>query len=156
MVETRKEAGLIRAKSLLKQIVKPPHGEVKIHPEDYAIKALMKGGYTKSESWGEVAKELDELQLRYGSNPVIGISSRRASEAHENANKFRNYSLPRKNISQHLGIVSAAMIGGSFVFFTPNITGNAIWNLSTGNTNAVGAVFFVLGLFGMLFCTRKK
>lgn len=64
--------------------------------------------------------------------------------------------IAKSRLEKKLGVVAAALIGGSFVFFTPNITGNVIWGLPVGNTNSVGAVLFVLGVFGMLFCTRKK
>ena len=59
-------------------------------------------------------------------------------------------------LETNLGVVSAALIGASALFMTPNLTGNVIWNLSVGSTNSVGVVLFVLGLSGMLFCTRKK
>ena len=61
-----------------------------------------------------------------------------------------------RSLEKKLGIVSTALIGGSFLFFTPNVTGNVIWNLPVGNTNSIGAILFAVGLFGMLFCTRKK
>ena len=162
MGESKKEIGLKRAKGLLKKIVKLPHGEVKIHPEDDAIKALMRAGYTESEAWGEVVEELEELQLKYGSSPVMGVSPKRVSEAYRNVDKFEEYNLSGersklgKNINQYLGVVSAAFLGGSALLFTPSITGNVIWGLAPGDTNMFGVVFFVLGAAGLLFVLKQK
>ncbi len=155
---TRKVAGVKKARGLLEKIAKPSQGEVKIHPEDDAIKVLMKAGYTNSESWRKVAGELDELQREYGNNSVLGISQKRVDEAYRNADKAKQYTISggKSNLGKYLGIVSTAMIAGSALFFTPNITGNVIWGLASENTNMLGVVFFVLGALGLLFSLRQK
>jgi len=60
------------------------------------------------------------------------------------------------NLVKKLGVVSVALIAGSALFMTPNITGNVIWGLALGKTNMLGAVFFIWGLAGLLFSLRQK
>jgi hypothetical protein len=61
-----------------------------------------------------------------------------------------------KDLEKKFGIISVAFLGGSFVFITPNLTGNVIWNLPMGETNLIGISLFVFGLLGLLFCMRRK
>lgn len=45
---------------------------------------------------------------------------------------------------------------GSIFFMSPNVTGNAVANLSPASTNVTGVILFLLGIIGAFFCFRRR
>ncbi len=70
--------------------------------------------------------------------------------------KERKENEKKSGLVKKLGVVSAALLAGSALLVTPNITGNVIWGLSSESTNMIGIVFFVLGVAGLLFALKQK
>ncbi|MBU4069774.1 MAG: hypothetical protein KJ646_02220 [Nanoarchaeota archaeon] len=49
-----------------------------------------------------------------------------------------------------------ALIGGGLLFLSPNLTGNAVGNLSNNASNLIGGVLFLIGLVGAFFSVRGR
>lgn len=61
-----------------------------------------------------------------------------------------------KKLDQMVVVISAALIGGSALFLSSNLTGNVIWNLPRSEINLVGIVMFVVGIVGLFASLREK
>lgn len=60
------------------------------------------------------------------------------------------------SLETKLAITSIIGIIGAFYFFSSNITGFAISNMTSTSANITGTVFFLVGLVGALFYVRKR
>ena len=60
--------------------------------------------------------------------------------------------------SRSAAIPAAAILGflGAIFFFSTNITGNVIGNMTNSTSNAIGAIFLVIGLVGAFFWMKKR
>lgn len=54
-----------------------------------------------------------------------------------------------------LAFLSVGAIIAGIVFLSPNLTGNAISNLSSSSSNILGGILFLLGVVGAFFYTKK-
>ncbi|MBR9705985.1 solute carrier organic anion transporter [Candidatus Pacearchaeota archaeon] len=74
------------------------------------------------------------------------------------AHKFmdKNVNRKRKPLEHYFGIISlfGFVLGGFFL--SPNLTGNAIANLTTKTTSIIGAGLFIAGIVGTYFWIKKK
>jgi hypothetical protein len=61
------------------------------------------------------------------------------------------------NFEMTKSALAMAIIGilGGLLFFSPNVTGNAISSLTTTNSNAIGVALFFIGLIGCFFGSIK-
>jgi len=55
-----------------------------------------------------------------------------------------------------VGIASVVLMVGGIFFLSPNLTGNAISNLTNQTSNIIGAGLFLMGIVGSYFWSRKK
>jgi len=58
-----------------------------------------------------------------------------------------------KKLTSIIGISALTL---SLIFLSPNLTGNAIANLTTKTSSIIGASLFIVGLVGSYFWFKKK
>ncbi len=103
-----------------------------------------------------VIKPIDEYG--YESYRHKSINDRQASleklaDAYHLQFRFAGLNKKRKNMKTVAAVIG--LIGGLF-FLSPNITGNAIGNLSQSSANFFGLILFVVGLVGAFFWVRSR
>ncbi|MEK6894606.1 MAG: hypothetical protein AABX10_04035 [Nanoarchaeota archaeon] len=114
----------------------------------------------KYESWIENrAKRLIKQATRAGDKETAGhaynILKILDKEPHPNhGNLEERVSKEKRRRIVPPWMVSILIIGGLF-FISPNITGNAISNMSQGNSNMIGAILIILGLMSAYFWTKS-
>ncbi|MDO8529004.1 MAG: hypothetical protein Q7S06_03905 [Nanoarchaeota archaeon] len=115
---------------------------------DYQIEGAL-SAYMKDIKELGVKKALDEFSrkayLQWGAVSRTGEGSVRGK-----------YNTNIGGLERTARAVSIIAILGSMFFFSFNITGNAISNLSRISSNWIGGVLFFIGVVGSLFCFRNK
>jgi len=108
--------------------------------EDYESRFRAKKG-----NFEEAIKPfIDELDLQYRFVPAQGYYFDRQ--------RFREKGLENKA----LALILCATFIISILFSSTNLTGNAIGNLNSNSTSAIGIILFLVGLIGTFFYFRKK
>jgi len=122
-----------------------------------------------SDMQRRVEIEQTERLREYSQNPKLSRHANYSVEKVSRMLSFAQHILGRgeggmlmlsrgpKDVTRKLfGIVSIVGVAGSILFFSSNLTGNAISNLTNSTSNILGVVFLALALVGGFFWFRSK
>jgi hypothetical protein len=82
-------------------------------------------------------------------------------EINEVKRKFAKRDEDKKEVEEIVSLratlfLSLASFGMSMIFFSQNITGNAVANFGASSANWVGGIFFILAVTGFLAYVEKR
>ena len=110
--------------------------------------------YIKEFYSPEQQKTLAELYLRKGRK--ISFADNSVYDKMPYLDQIKKYLGNLSGLAKKLSILFFAFIGLAGVFFlSGNITGNAVSNLNTVDSNIVGSILFIIGIIGVGFFLRK-
>ena len=129
--------------------------------EEYQKNPKHRGEYVTRDIYNSPANWLRGNSYYGVNNATIGD----IKQAEEVARAFRHLGAINvvthrkkvKGIESHVNAVVFIAIGIVGLFFlSPNLTGNVIGNLPTGNSSVIGAILFLVGLVGAFFTYKNK
>lgn len=107
------------------------------------------------EVLGELKKITEKYGLKYRIIPAKGYEFDKENFSFESLEKESDYPKARTLETQLASIIAIAGIGVGIFFLSPNLTGNAIANLTTKTSSLIGAGLFIIGIVGSYFWFKK-
>ena len=123
----------------------------------------IQSGHWAKVDYTRAKKKLDKLYEKSHTNAIKLNKKYDALVNQLKKDTERVYEFEKNELDIHksgkkglVGIASAVLMIGGLFFLSPNLTGNAIVNLTTKTSSIIGAGLFIVGIVGSYFWFRKK